>query len=1024
MTSNTRNHASEPAGKGPIGSAAYGGSSSSGKAPFRHIDDIVSVSVDLDPHATLRKVLDAGDAHMRQAITFRDFGRPDLALQEYIKAFTIAVDKVPKHKDYPSLKSDRGDLSRLYHALKVKITNNGVAYESIKKAIKEDNLRSGVQPKKHVIKSSENILLDLPSVPSSPPSQNSIDSHDTVSSRIESNSVNTSTNDHSTHTDPHSYNGSSPGRKARPVVHPKPQALHGKSIKPVPGNASPDLVARFAKLRGPQESRNNTSPLPLAKPTGPRAMPPHRFPLSVDSSLPSMPKVPDAIYSPARGTVTSEAANLPSSTPRGMFSRTNSVISAPSTSSRTSMESIFRTFNGEQFATAHTYGDSQASTTNSSHISEGEFITVAELLRFMKEASAGANTRLLIIDVRDRQLFDEGHIFSQNTICLDPTILSRQNISASEIVDSMILAPTNEKLALERRDEFDLIVFYDQDSKSIPPKITSNINEMVLFNLRQALVHYSFEQLASAPKLLVGGLNAWVDEMGKQSLQTSKTQQIPGSATLASVLTRQRLRNRTLKPEEVDTFEAMIGRDENGEFDYAKSQEDFMRRFPSIREPESMISDEKDDFSAQSTSSGGEDFLKDMTPMPPVRPKPSVARTRYSGLESADEQLPSSGLAMIATAANAPGKPTGLMNPGNWCYANASLQALLASQEFVREFLDAQWPIKYRPDVSSLDPAFNQLLCRIIGNLFQWLSQRSIPIMKAETLMHYLRTIHHGYRVPDGSILRFGDSNQHDSDEFITFLFGQLEIETRIKWAMNNTLQLDTTQPAGYVADQWRKRVNNSIISRYWYLLELQTYTCNNCKVRNFVCSEAERLAVPVPAHNNGGVENALRTHYAEEQRDSECDKCKARSKTFRNQIVRLPPLLRVQLQRTNQTSTKKHLSHFRFPFDELNLRPYALDSQTRREIAKTLGGDAAEGFDCQPRYVLFAVVAHSGERLNSGHYTCHIKADNGTWTFLNDSLVTTGHEETELQKTLQTCQTGLTPVQLFYRRQEKGDKK
>ncbi|KAI0537403.1 hypothetical protein GGR58DRAFT_471833 [Xylaria digitata] len=1022
MTSNTRTHTSEPAGKGPIGGVAYGGSSGSGKAPFRHIDDIVSVTVDLDPHTTLRKVLEAGDAHMRQAVTFKDFGRPDLALQEYIKAFTIAVDKVPKHKDYPSLKSDRGDLSRLYHALKVKITNNGVAYESIKKTIKEDNLRSGVQPKKHVIRSPENVLLDLPSVPSSPPSQNSIDSHDTVSSRIENNTGNTSTNGHSTRPDPHFYDDSSPGRKVRPVVHPKPQALHGKSIKPVPGNASPDLVARFAKLRGPQESRDNPAPLPLAKPTGPRAMPPpHRLPLSVNSSLPSMPKVPDAIYSPARGTVTSEAANLPSSTPRGMFSRTNSVISAPSTSSRTSMESIFRTFNGEQFATAHTYGDSQASTTSSSYIAEGERITVAELLRFMKEASAGANTRLLIIDVRDRQLFDEGHIFSQNTICLDPTILSRQNISASEIVDSMILAPASERLALERRDEFDLIVFYDQDSESIPQKITNNIKEMVIFNLRQALVHYSFsEQLTSAPKLLVGGLNAWVDEVGKQSLQTSKTQQIPSPATS----TPQRLRNRTLKPEEVDRFVAMIGRDENGEFDYAKSQEDFMRRFPSIREPESMVTDEKDDFLARSTGSGGEEFLKDMTPMPPVRPKPSVARTRYSGLESADEQLPSSGLAMMATTANAPGRPTGLVNPGNWCYANASLQALLASREFAKEFLNDQWPTQYRPDVSAIDPASNQLLCKIIGNLFQWLSQRSIPSMKADTLMHYLRTIHQGYRTPDGMLLRFGDHAQHDSDEFITFLFGQLEVETRIKWVMNNIPQLDITQPAGYVADQWGKRLNNTIISRYWYMLELQTFTCNNCKARNFVCSEAERLAVPVPVHNNGGLEEALREHYAEEQRDSECDECKARGKTFRNQVVRLPPLLRVQLQRTNQTSTQKHSSHFRFPFDELNLRSYALDSRTRTEIAQTLGGDAADGFDCRPRYVLFAVVTHSGKNLSSGHYTCYIKADNGTWTYINDTAVTTGLNATTVQKNLHTCANGFTPVQLYYRRREKGDKK
>ncbi|KAJ8122230.1 hypothetical protein ONZ43_g1519 [Nemania bipapillata] len=222
MTSNAYNHTTASARNEPAGGNTYNGGPGARKEPFRHIDDIVSVTVDLDPHATLRKVLEAGDSHMQQAVTYKTFGRPDFALQEYIKAFTIAVDKVPKHKDYPSLKSDRGDLNRQYNALKVKITNNGVAYDKVKELIKEDNLRSGVRPKKEVNKSPANQLLDMPNVPSSPPLRQSIDSHDS----------------------------SSLGRKSRPIVHPKPQSLHGNAIKPVSNKASPDLVAR--KTNWPQ----------------------------------------------------------------------------------------------------------------------------------------------------------------------------------------------------------------------------------------------------------------------------------------------------------------------------------------------------------------------------------------------------------------------------------------------------------------------------------------------------------------------------------------------------------------------------------------------------------------------------------------------------------------------------------------------------------------------------------------------------------------------------------------------------
>lgn len=1024
MTSNARDRTTEPTRNGPVKGPVYGGNPGSGKGPFRHIDDIVSVTVDLDPYTPLRKVLEVGELHMRQATTYKDFARPDLALQEYIKAFTVAVDKVPKHKDYPSLKSDRGDLNRLYHTLKLQITNNGVAYDAIKEMIKEDNLRSGVSPKKSIRNSPESLLLDLPSVPSSPPLQQPTNNRDPRHvDRTNDDSGRAPANGYSMHHGPQSGDGSAPGRKARPVVHPKPQGLHGNSLKSTPNKASPDLVARFAKLRDSQEPRNNPPSPPAAKPNGPRAMPlSSRVPLSVQSSLPAMPKVPDAIYSPARGTVTSEAANLPSSTPRGMFSRTNSIVSVPTASSRASMESALRPFNGEQFVTAHTYGDSQPPSTSNNHIPMGETITVKELLRCMEGASAGTTIKILVIDVRDRQLFDEGHIMSQSTICLDPTILSRQNISANDIVDSMILAPASERLALERRDDADLIVFYDQDSKSIPQRITGNIQETILFNLRQALVNYSFpKQLRRTPKLLVGGLDAWVDEMGQQSLQTSKTQSVLRHATSTSTSARQRLRNRTLKPEEVNTFEAMIGRDENGDFDYAKSREDFMRRFPSLREPESMISSGRDAPSPQRTSIGGEEFLIDMTPTPPVRPKPSVARTRYSGLESADEHPPSSVLAMSATvpvSSPASNGPTGLVNPGNWCYANSSIQALLACRGFVDEFLDTQWPTKYRPDVSPSDPAYNQLMCRILGNLFQWLSQRNFTTMKASTLMHYLRTIHTGYLTGDGKTIRFGDSNQHDSDEFITFVFGQLEAETRVKPTKNILPQLDTSQPTGFIADRWGNRPIHTIISRHWYLMELHTLTCKNCKARNFIAEESERYEFSVPLdHNRGTLVELVKEHFEEQEVDTECDKCSSRGKIMRKQLVRFPPLLRVGIQRTDQTSSTKLLNHLEFPFDDLRLDNYALDQEQRAQIATWLGGDAADGFDCPSRYSLFAVVAHSGDRLQSGHYISYIKTDDGKWTECNDTTIATSIHPNHVKKMLYTCQKNFTPVQLYYRR-------
>ncbi|KAI1132894.1 hypothetical protein F5Y10DRAFT_230401 [Nemania abortiva] len=1026
MTSNARNYTVEPVGNALAGGVAYGVKPGARKEPFRHIDDIVSVSVELDPYATLGKVLEAGDAHMQQAITYKAFGRPDLALQEYIKAFTIAVDKVPKHKDYPSLKSDRGDLNRLYHALKVKITNNGVAYDKLKEMIKEDNLRSGVRPKKAVNKSPANTLSKLPGVPSNEPSRQSIDNHDTLRfDHMDGNARNSSSHRHPVRTSPQFPDGPSLGRKPRPIVHPKPQSLLGNSIKPVLDKASPDLAARFAKLRDSQGPQNNSSPPPSAKPTGPRAMPPsHRAPLSIRSSLPAMPKIPDAVYSPARGTVTSEAANLPSSTPRGMFSRTNSVVAVSSTSSRNSMDSIVRAFNKEQFVTAHTYGDSQAPLIKNSDIPTGELITVKELLRYMEDPSVSTDIRILLIDVRDRQFFDEGHIMSPNTICLDPTVLVRQNISVSDIADSMVLAPTSEKLAFEQCDEADLVVFYDQNSESIPQKITSNAQGTAIFNLYTALVHYSFpKQLTHTPKLLVGGLDAWVDEQGYQSLQISKTQTIVSRATTTSTGSRQRLGNRTLKPEEIDTFEAMIGQDENGDFDYTKSRDDFMRRYPSIREPESMVSKEKDSSSTESTGSGGEEFLKDMTPTPPVRPKPSVARTRYSGLESAEEHSPG-GLAMMAAASsnnNGTSRLTGLLNPGNWCYANSCIQALLACPGFIDYFLDPQWPTNYRPNVPPSNPAYNQLMCKVLGNLFQWLSQRNFTTMRASTLMHYLRTIHTGYRTGNDQLFRFGDANQHDADEFVTFLFGQLEAETSIKLTMNILPQLDTTQVVGFVAASWANRQSTNIISQNWYCVQVRTLTCNRCGAQNHIYIEEERLNFTPPDRVDGNMEELVQGHFAPEPAESECDSCHARDKRMQIRIVRLPPLLRVVLQRTDAMNNVKNNRPCTFPLTDFDLANYAFSVEERRQIANVLGGNAAEGFDCSTKYDLFATVCHNGASMNSGHYVSFVMADNGTWTFCNDSTIESNLSPSVARRRMYRNDRGFTPVVLWYRRQDQA---
>ena len=61
----------------------------------------------------MKTLLQRAHGSAKQADTFLEFKRPELAYVEYLTAANIIVDLVPRHKDFPSLNTDRGELWRL-----------------------------------------------------------------------------------------------------------------------------------------------------------------------------------------------------------------------------------------------------------------------------------------------------------------------------------------------------------------------------------------------------------------------------------------------------------------------------------------------------------------------------------------------------------------------------------------------------------------------------------------------------------------------------------------------------------------------------------------------------------------------------------------------------------------------------------------------------------------------------------------------------------------------------------------------
>lgn len=718
------------------GPTSYGVSRSTfggGRGPKRslpHIDDLTHVTADVDGNTPIEKVLSAAEGSMRSAETFKDFKRPDLALQEYMRSYTIVAEVIPRHREYVSFQGDRKALGDRYTTLIKKINVNHSAFERIKQDIKADNEKTGVQPTKPGPGSSGQQSSRTSTASSASASERR--DHARQPSVNGSSAVGGALNDH----EPALHSGAA----SKPAVRPKPQALHGNAVKPGGSpSAKEALEARFANLRSGQSPVGQdplvrTMPIRSTKPMGPRDMPAANRPVV---HIPGMPKVPDAIYSPARGTVSSEAAELPSSTPRSMFSRTNSNTSF-STNATNGVKSP--PSNNDYFVPSHSSGPGPAQKRQRPSIPSGKSITVDDLVKLQRAGTR--DIKILLIDVRSREDFDDGHIMSQSTICIEPEVLSRDNISGDDIMDAIVLSPTEEQRIFERRHDFDLIVFYDQESTAINRNRNSDTLENALANLYNALAYYDNNDLESDnrnPRLLEGGLEAWSNVMGSHSLQTSKTlpttiRRTPKSAFNLSSPSRRLQPRRATRPIQ-DPAEAQRWTESLTSDPFVRSTEEFLRRFPPASAiQESMTSPVEEEPMTPRLPSQHYDPI----PAPPARPAPALPRPSYTGLSDADDrdQHVMSKQTRVNSGSKRVKNLVGLHNPGTWCYANSSIQAMFGSAGFAEELLSGEWTRTYhvpkKSDEKIMPP---QLLTKIVANLFHWMQNGKFRAMQAKTLM-------------------------------------------------------------------------------------------------------------------------------------------------------------------------------------------------------------------------------------------------------------------------------------------------
>jgi ubiquitin carboxyl-terminal hydrolase 8 len=747
----------------------------------RHIDDLRAEALararEMRNHP-MGHLLNAAHESVMYAERLANFRKRDQGYIEYMVAMELILEIIPRHRDYPTMHANRGSSSNnLFKEVISRVKVNGDRFEKIKEIIVNDNMRTGIAPKSrsHTPNPPQSLPFARPASQQSshptpgrtatpsdelfldPPTNGTQHLPRGGNSRPRSAEIPASLQPASS---------ASPPRPKPPARPPKPESLHGRALSQAAINGNVSLEERLAKLRMPSNQINsrpdaesgnvqvmpngantnnptmrmpspsdfaantpksNMGP-PPTRPMGPR--PPQQPPkLPLDTTFATqftaqMPKPPSPTYSPARNMQTPHGINPPRTTARSN-TRSNSIAMSSASSHAPGVDdggSYFPAQNGRA-------PSSQSKRKGSVGLpSEGREIDPNMLFDYMNLFN------LLLIDVRSRQEFDDGHIDSPATICIEPLTLRRE-MNDDSIQDTMILSPDLEQSLFSKRDNFDLVVYYDQSTTSTTylTSATRSATEDALRILFDAMWELNVEkQLKRPPLLLIGGIDGWANLLGNASLKTSTTTATkaakaqrpvrkpiptPSPANLAIQRRKSRREYNPLDPEEARRWlesarkesvyiplESIHGEDDE-EFDdqeeaitpFYQSTADFLRRYPAVSlEQESMVAaparPEAQYPPVQPLSSvhaPPPTYQHSATqPELPSRPAPVAPRFSYSG---AHERTVAPYNAHAKTTDLQPYIPqkdmahnvllprTGLINFGVTCYMNATIQVLNAT---------------------------------------------------------------------------------------------------------------------------------------------------------------------------------------------------------------------------------------------------------------------------------------------------------------------------------------------------------
>ena len=964
---------------------------------------MVSAVPDVDHATPLNSQLDRAEEYISSCKRSINFNRPDLAYKDYLKGYDVVVNYIPCHKDFGFYCDQKKGWELRYKTLCRTVRDMDSMMEEIRVMIQKDNAEAAS---------------------STAHPRQSFSSGFGVSPNSANNGLPTIRSTRA-----------APTQQSKPAVRPKPENMHGNAM-----TSPSDLSERFARLRMPPKEfetpslpTEESASMTANRPGGPRAMlVPAKAPL-LPPKIP-LPKPPSPTYSPVRGSLAPSISNPPrTSTDSNAYGEKRPTYynqpAYPLQVQKAREDNPYRprTPNGVNSVTMPK--------SSSSEIPHEPSISAETLVQYVRKFN------VLIIDVRERELFDEGHIFSKSVLCIEPVAL-KEGVSAEELEERLVVSPESELSLFERRNEFDIVVYHDQSTASTrflggPPTGSNTPALRALYDTLYEFNDYKPLKDGRPPALLLGGIDAWVDLMGSASLATSKTAALMGSTRrrlvqrgqgrpigrhrMASANSSLEVRKRRLReyeplnPDEAQAWRQKAHEEEVDTNEYAQESSDGEQAEPEEMEPNSPFVHDYESFLRKFPEVNG--LQQSMTmpsrypppvpppryapppiPSAPSRPPPAVPRPSYSG--QAEINQPQASLARQNSAMRSPLYAsnstirrlrlprTGLTNFGVTCYMNSTLQCLSATLPLSQFFLED----RYKAFVQHNWKGSDGIMPGLYTNLIRSLWRSDVEVIKPTTFRNFCGRMNR----------EWGIDRQQDAKEFFDFLVDCLHEDLNVNWTgtplkpltFAEEMQRERTPVEKASLIEWSRFLHRdySYISSLFAGQHASRLRCTTCRNTSTTYEAFYSISVEIPRSGESNIYSCLRSYCQEEMLSGDevwkCPHCKCeREATKQIILTRLPQILVIHFKRFSASKTesaRKVHTPIDFPLYGLNMDKYMIK---RPETVITDAETKIDAAITPPfSYDAYGVLRHLGSTGNGGHYVSLVRdPGRGVWRKYDD---------------------------------------